>query len=60
MARFDARLVAAVALLALLPVAYYMVGTAQNRVALSLLSMVIVAASLFLMMGPSEPTAAAE
>jgi hypothetical protein len=54
MVRFAVRSVAAVLLLALIPVAYYMVGTNQNRVALSLVSVAIVVASLYLMLGPTE------
>ena len=43
------RLVTLLALLGLAPVAYYLLGTGRTVVALSLISVVIIAASLFLM-----------
>ncbi|MDQ2072464.1 hypothetical protein ACODNH_19460 [Haloarcula sp. NS06] len=48
------RLVTLLALLGLAPVAYYMQGTGRSIVALSLLSVVIIAGSLFLMTKPTE------
>ncbi|GGK80606.1 hypothetical protein GCM10009067_36160 [Haloarcula sebkhae] len=42
------------ALLGLAPVAYYMQGTGRTIVALSLVSVVIIASSLFLMTKPTE------
>ena len=52
------RLVTLLALLGLAPVAYYMLGTGRNIVALSLVSVVIIAGSLFLMTGDHEGQAA--
>ncbi|EMA30675.1 hypothetical protein [Haloarcula japonica] len=48
------RLVTLLALLGLAPVAYYMQGTGRTIVALSLVSVVIIASSLFLMTKPAE------
>ncbi|MFB9812206.1 MULTISPECIES: hypothetical protein [Haloarcula] len=48
------RLVTLLALLGLAPVAYYMQGTGRTIVALSLVSVVIIASSLFLMTKPTE------
>ena len=48
------RLVTLLALLGLAPVAYYMQGTGRSIVALSLISVVIIAGSLFLMTKPTE------
>lgn len=48
------RIVTLLALLGLAPVAYYMQGTGRSIVALSLISVVIIAASLFWMTKPSE------
>jgi len=45
------RRVTLLALLGLAPVAYYIQGTGETVVALSLISVVIIAASLFLMTG---------
>jgi len=42
------------ALLGLAPVAYYLQGTGRTIVALSLVSVVLIAASLFTMTGPAE------
>jgi hypothetical protein len=52
------RLVTLLALLGLAPVAYYLLGTGRTIVALSLVSVVVIAASLFLMTGESggQPT----
>ncbi|NHX38089.1 MULTISPECIES: hypothetical protein [Haloarcula] len=52
------RLVTLLALLGLAPVAYYMQGTGRTIVALSLISVVIIAGSLFLMTKPTEPSPA--
>jgi hypothetical protein len=46
------------ALLGLAPVAYYMQGTGRTIVALSLISVVIIAGSLFLMTKPTESSPA--
>ena len=48
------RLVTLLALLGLAPVAYYMQGTGRSIVVLSLISVVIIAGSLFLMTKPTE------
>jgi len=48
------RLVTLLALLGLAPVAYYLQGTGRTIVALSLVSVVIIAASLLLMTGDHE------
>ena len=48
------RLVTLLALLGLAPVAYYILGTGRTVVALSLLSVCIIAASLYLMTGDHE------
>ncbi|MFC6976921.1 hypothetical protein ACFQL1_22950 [Halomicroarcula sp. GCM10025709] len=48
------RLVTVLALLGLAPVAYYLQGTGRTIVALSLVSVVIIAASLYLMTAPHE------
>lgn len=48
------RLVTLLALLGLAPVAYYMQGTGRSIVALSLISVVVIAGSLFLMTKPTE------
>ncbi|EMA24294.1 hypothetical protein [Haloarcula argentinensis] len=48
------RLVTLLALLGLAPVAYYMQGTGRTIVALSLISVVIIAGSLFWMTKPTE------
>ncbi|WP_423998769.1 hypothetical protein ACOZ4I_09200 [Haloarcula salina] len=58
MAASNPRIVTLLALLGLAPVAYYMQGTGRTIVALSLVSVVIIAASLFLMTSSSESTAA--
>lgn len=60
MVAFDTRLIAAVCALSLVPVAYYLLGTGRNVVALSLLSVVIVVASLYLMLSPSDRAVAGE
>ncbi|EMA12425.1 hypothetical protein BDK61_2168 [Haloarcula quadrata] len=52
------RLVTLLALLGLAPVAYYMQGTGRTIVALSLISVVIIAGSLFLMTKPTESSPA--
>ncbi|AAV46102.1 unknown [Haloarcula marismortui ATCC 43049] len=52
------RLVTLLALLGLAPVAYYMQGTGRTIVALSLISVVIIAGSLFLMTKPTESSLA--
>ena len=52
------RLVTLLALLGLAPVAYYMLGTGRTVVALSLVSVVIIAASLYLMTADHEGQAA--
>lgn len=46
------------ALLGLAPVAYYLQGTGSTIVVLSLVSVVIIAASLYTMTGPAESTTA--
>ncbi|WP_191906131.1 MULTISPECIES: hypothetical protein [unclassified Haloarcula] len=48
------RLVTLLALLGLAPVAYYMQGTGRSIVALSLVSVIIIAGSLFWMTQPTE------
>ncbi|GGO01210.1 hypothetical protein EGH21_03485 [Halomicroarcula sp. F13] len=48
------RLVTVLALLGLAPVAYYLLGTGRTIVALSLVSVVLIAGSLLLMTGPHE------
>jgi hypothetical protein len=48
------RLMTLLALLGLAPVAYYMQGTGRSIVALSLVSVVIIAGSLFWMTKPTE------
>jgi len=48
------RHVTLLALLGLAPVAYYILGTGRTIVALSLVSVVIIAASLYLMTGDHE------
>jgi hypothetical protein len=52
------RLVTVLSLLGLAPVAYYLLGTGRTIVALSLVSVVIITVSLFLMTGDHEATAA--
>ena len=52
------RLVTLLALLGLAPVAYYLQGTGRTIVALSLVSVVVIAASLFLMTADHEGTPA--
>ncbi|WP_262175343.1 hypothetical protein [Haloarcula laminariae] len=52
------RLVTLLALLGLAPIGYYILGTGRNIVALSLVSICIIAASLFLMTGDHEGQAA--
>jgi hypothetical protein len=54
MSASNPRLVTVLALLGLAPVAYYLQGTGRTIVALSLVSVVIIAASLFLMASPHE------
>lgn len=54
------RTVAAVGLLTLVPVAYYLQGTGRAVVWLSLLSVLLVVASLALMLGPAERSHAPE
>ncbi|MDS0260634.1 hypothetical protein NDI56_14605 [Haloarcula sp. S1CR25-12] len=48
------RHVTLLALLGLVPVAYYILGTGRTIVALSLVSVVIITASLYLMTGDHE------
>ena len=50
------RLMTLLALLGLAPVAYYMQGTGRSIVALSLVSVLIIAGSLFWMTKPTEPS----
>ena len=52
------RLVALLALLGLAPVAYYIIGTGRTIVSLSLVSVVIITASLYLMTADHERQAA--
>ncbi|WP_336339321.1 hypothetical protein [Haloarcula brevis] len=52
------RIVTLLALLGLAPVAYYMQGTGRSIVALSLVSVVIIAGSLFWMTQPTESSTA--
>lgn len=56
----DTRRLAAVGLLILAPVAYYLVGSGREVVWLSLVSVLLVVASLALMLGPTERGHAAE
>jgi len=58
MAGSNPRIVTLLALLGLAPVAYYMQGTGRTIVALSLVSVVIIAASLYLMTASAESPAA--
>lgn len=48
------RTVGLLALLTLVPVAVYMITVGSVRIALSLVSVGVVAASLYLLLGPSE------
>lgn len=54
MVSFTPRLLPVVGLLALVPVALFALGRADPAVALSLVSVVVVAASLYLMFLPGE------
>jgi len=58
MAESSPRLVTLLALLGLAPVAYYLQGTGRTVVALSLVSVGLIGASLYLMTGPHEGQAA--
>ena len=58
MSMSNPRLVTLLALAGLAPVAYYLLGTGRSIVALSLVSVVIIAASLYLMTAASEGTPA--
>lgn len=58
MAGSNPRIVTLLALLGLAPVAYYLQGTGRMIVALSLINVVIIAASLYLMTAAAESTAA--
>lgn len=52
------RVMTILALLGLAPVAYYLQGTGRTIVALSLVSVVLITASLYLMTRPTEPQTA--
>ncbi|WP_254273477.1 hypothetical protein [Haloarcula marina] len=58
MATSSPRLVTLLVLAGLAPVAYYLQGTGRTVVALSLVSVVVIAAALFLMASPSDATTA--
>lgn len=51
------RLVGLLALLGLLPVGYYLVATGRTVVAFSLVCVLVIAASVYLVFGPAEESA---